>query len=73
MEVGFCSIVLTLKALRGLGTSFAGMLIFFGYSLDGCVLEETELMYHYKDNAKPSRASLWYNKIRGPTISHCIC
>ncbi|KAF2559839.1 hypothetical protein F2Q68_00013581 [Brassica cretica] len=59
MEVGFCSIVLTLKALRGLGytdlnkldemlvdvgTSFAGMLILFGYSLDGCVLDETELM-----------------------------
>ncbi|KAF3605647.1 hypothetical protein DY000_02045658 [Brassica cretica] len=59
MEVRFCSIVLTLKALRGLGytdlnkldemlvdvgTSFAGMLILFGYSLDGCVLDETELM-----------------------------
>ncbi|KAF3585974.1 hypothetical protein F2Q69_00026962 [Brassica cretica] len=64
MEVGFCSIVLTLKALRGLGytdlnkldemlvdvgTSFAGMLILFGYSFDGCVLDETELMYYYKD------------------------
>ena len=38
-----------MKILMYVGTSFAGMLILFGYSLDGCVLDETELMYYYKD------------------------